>query len=189
MSRMPAARPADTPGLKQVFEEIESTRGWISNALAALAHAPEGLRRFAALGEYVRFQTVLPDRLRELAIITIARGSAYAWMHHTAFARKAGVTESEVARIKEGGIPESVSSAERIALEYVHAFIAGQSVADEQFRALLDALGPRAITDLTLLIGYFKTLGWALVTYEVDIEPRELLDRYWKGGGRAQLSR
>jgi hypothetical protein len=60
-------------------------------------------------------------------------------------------------------------------------------VSDEQFKALVETLGPRAITDLTLLIGYFRTLGWALATFEVDLEPRELLDKYWKGGGRAQL--
>ncbi|MGZ5178075.1 MAG: hypothetical protein ACXWCW_28475 [Burkholderiales bacterium] len=41
--------------------------------------------------------------------------------------------------------------------------------------------GPRAITDLTFLIGYFRTLGWMIGTYEVDLEPRELLDRYWSG--------
>jgi 4-carboxymuconolactone decarboxylase len=187
MSRLPAAKAAETPGLKDVYEEIESTRGWVSNALSAFGHAPEGLRRFAALGEYVRFQTVLPARARELAIITMARGSAYAWTHHTEFARKAGVTESEINQIKEGWIPDTASADEQRALEYVHAFLLGKAVSDEQFKALVETLGPRAITDLTLLIGYFRTLGWALATFEVDLEPRELLDKYWKGGGRAQL--
>jgi hypothetical protein len=63
MPRMPAADPVDTPGLKEALGEIESTRGWVPNALAALGHASEGLRRFAALGEYVRFETVLPSRM------------------------------------------------------------------------------------------------------------------------------
>ncbi|MEA3154427.1 MAG: hypothetical protein QOK44_2016 [Betaproteobacteria bacterium] len=188
MSRMPAADAVGTPGLKEALGEIESTRGWVSNALAALGHAPEGLRRFAALGEYVRFETVLPPRTRELAIITVARGCNYAWTHHTELARKHGITESEIAQIREGWIPDSVSSDERIALEYVHAFLLGKAVTDEQFTALIAAQGPRAITDLCLLIGYFRTLGWMLATYEVDLEPRELLDRYWARGGRAKLA-
>jgi 4-carboxymuconolactone decarboxylase len=189
MSRMPAAQPAETPGLHEVLSEIESTRGWVSNALAAFAHAPEGLRRFAALGEYVRFQSVLPARTRELVIITIARSCEYAWVHHTEFARKAGVTEAEVAQIKEGRIPSTASSDERLALEYVHAFVEGRHVGDAPFKALLAAIGPRGITDLTLLTGYFRTLGGTLAAFEVDLEPRELLDRYWQGGGRATLER
>ena len=30
---------------------------------------------------------------------------------------------------------------------------------------------------------------WVLATYEVDLEPRELLDCYRAGGGRAKLAR
>lgn len=188
MSRMPSADENVTPGLGAALSEIVSTRGWVSNALRALSHAPEGLRRFAALGEYVRFQTSLPGRIRELTVITIARGCDYAWTHHSAFARRAGVTEDEIAAVKEGRIPETASAAECLALGYVHAFLAGGKVTDQEFNDLLAALGPRAVTDLTLLAGYFLTLGWILNTYEIDLEPRDVLEKYWRGGGRAKLA-
>ena len=189
MSRMPSADESVAPGLDAVLSEIVSTRGWVANALRALSHAPEGLRRFAALGEYVRFQTGLSDRIRELTVITIARGCDYAWTHHVMFARTAGVTEDEITAVKEGRIPETVSAAERMALGYVHAFLAGTKVSDQEFDELLAVLGPRAITDLTLLAGYFLTLGWVLSAYEVDLEPRDILEKYWQGGGRAKLQR
>lgn len=187
MSRMPSADESVAPGLNAVLSEIISTRGWVPNALRAFSHAPEGLRRFAALGEYVRFQTALSDRIRELTIITIARRCDYAWTHHVMFARKAGVTEDEIAAVKEGHIPETLNASERVALGYVHAFLAGARVSDQEFNELLVMLGPRAITDLTLLAGYFLTLGWVLSTYDVDLEPRDVLEKYWQGGGRAKL--
>jgi 4-carboxymuconolactone decarboxylase len=93
-----------------------------------------------------------------------------------------------VGQIKEGWIPDTANADERIALEYVHALLLGKTVTDEQFRDLLAALGQRGVTDLTLLIGYFRTLGGALAAFEVDLEPRELLERYWSGGGRAKLA-
>ena len=76
-----------------------------------------------------------------------------------------------------------------MALGYVHAFLAGTKVSDQEFDELLAVLGPGAITDLTLLAGYFLTLGWVLITYEVDLEPRDVLEKYWQGGGRAKLQR
>jgi len=188
MSRLPAADEQQTPGLSGVLDEIRSTRGWVSNALRAFGHAPEGLRRFAAMGEYVRFQTGLPDRLRELVIIMVARGCDYAWQHHTEFARKAGVSEPEIAAIGSGQLPQSLSSTEAAALRYVQAFLAFARIDDAEFDGLRHELGPRMITDLTLLAGYFRTLGWVLATYEVDVEAPELLDRYWQGGGRAKLA-
>jgi hypothetical protein len=47
----------------------------VSNILASLSHAPEGLKRFASCGEYVRYEVKVPGRTRELAILGIALGS------------------------------------------------------------------------------------------------------------------
>ena len=184
MSRMPIAEEATTSGLAKALAEVEATRGWIPNALRAFSHSPEGLRRFAALGEYVRFETNLSPRIRELTVITIARACNYAWTHHIPFAQLAGVTEPEIAAVKNGLVPDSLDSAERLALGYVHAFLTGKTISDKDFAELLEAIGPRAMTDLTLLAGYFLTLGWVLNTFEVDVEPRETLERYWRSGGR-----
>ena len=187
MARMPAADECGAPGLSGALAEITATRGWVSNALRAFGHAPEGLRRFAAMGEYVRFQTSLPDRMRELAIISTGRKCSYAWTHHVPFARKAGVSDAEIASLEGGSVPDSLDSSERAALQYVHAFQTGRDYTDAEFGDILQALGPQRITDLTLLIGYFSTLGWALNTFRVDLEPGATLDDYWSGGCRAAL--
>ncbi len=186
MSRMPFANEDVTPGLREALSEVKRTRGWIPNALRTFSHSPEGLRRFAALGEYVRFQTKLSGRIRELTVITIARACNYAWTHHVPFARLAGVTEAEIAGVKNGQMPDSLSASERAALAYVHAFLGGRQLPDEEFANLMQQLGPDRITDLTLLMGYFLTLGWALNTFQVDLEPHEMLERYWRSGGRGE---
>jgi 4-carboxymuconolactone decarboxylase len=52
MPRLPSLDESSNSELARVFAEIASSRGWVSNVMRALAHAPEGLRLFAALGDY-----------------------------------------------------------------------------------------------------------------------------------------
>ena len=47
--------------------------------MRSLGHAPGGLKHFARVGEYVKYRTDLPERLRELTILTSAREVPYAW--------------------------------------------------------------------------------------------------------------
>lgn len=75
---MPRITPADeknNPPLAKAYEQITKTRGFVSDILKVFSHAPEGLERFAAFGEYVRYRTDLPARTREFAILAIARGN------------------------------------------------------------------------------------------------------------------
>ena len=67
MSRLSEADEKATPLLAEVYAHIKQTRGRVSNSLRCLSHAPEGLRRFAALGEYARYQKILLASL--LAIV------------------------------------------------------------------------------------------------------------------------
>ena len=99
-----------------VFAKIKKTRGNVSHVLRSLGHAPEGLRAFAGYGEYVRYRTTLSGRVRELAILALARGNQYAWTHHAPFALKEGVTQEELDRLNAGTLASTLSASERAAL-------------------------------------------------------------------------
>ena len=57
MPRLPPVTEKSAPAVAEVFAEITATRGFVSNALAAVGHAPEGLRHLARLGAYTKYQT------------------------------------------------------------------------------------------------------------------------------------
>ena len=170
MARMDHADPAADPKLAALYRHIAHTRGHVSNILKTFSHAPEGLERFAALGEYVRYKTVLPARVRELAIMTIARGIQYAWTHHVKPALKAGLTQAELDALNSGAIPASLNDAERAAVGYVAAFANGGRVSDATFAAVQQVFSKRQVTELTLLCGYFLALGFTVNALEVDLE-------------------
>jgi 4-carboxymuconolactone decarboxylase len=173
MARLPLVNEDDSAEAAAVYQEIAGSRGRVLNVFRGLGHAPEGLRRLAALGEYVRFQTRLSDRLRELVILATARanGCQYEWTQHVPLALRSGVTEAEVDALNDGRVPDGLSPLEDAAVRYVQELGRDRRVADATFAALRAHLDEREITDLTLVTAYYTALGMALNAFEVDLQP------------------
>lgn len=172
MSRMPSADERASPELAAVYRRITETRGYVSDILKSFSNAPDGLACFAALGEYVRYRSSLPGRVRELAILSIARGIQYAWTHHVPAALKAGLTQAELDVLNRGELPDTTSEAERAAMAYAREFANLGQVSDATFARLREHLDLRAITDLTLTCGYFIALGSTINAFQVALEPQ-----------------
>src|SRR3972149_5646314 len=120
--RLPAIDEHSDAKAAEVFSAIKKTRGTVAHVLRSLGHAPEGLRAFAAYGEYVRYRTSLNGGLRELVILALARGNQYAWTHHAPFALKEGITQQELDALNDGMLAATLSSSERAAVEYAREF-------------------------------------------------------------------
>jgi 4-carboxymuconolactone decarboxylase len=170
MARMSHANPENNPVQTRTYARITETRGYVSNVLKTFSHAPEGLERFAAMGEYVRYHNALESRTRELAILTIARGIQYAWTHHVTPALKAGLTQAELDTFNTGRVPESASPAERAAIAFAGEFANGGQVSDATFAEARKHLSERQVTDLALTCGYFIALGFSVNAFQVDLE-------------------
>jgi len=175
MSRMTPADAVSDPVLKEAYEQISRTRGYVSNILASLSHAPDGLKRFAAYGEYVRYEVAIPGRTRELLILGIARGIEYGWVHHYPHALKAGATEEELRQLKAGTLAATLSEAERAAIRYGQEFANLGKVSDTTFEELKRHFSARQITDITLISAYFVALGSIMNAFQVELEPESTL--------------
>ena len=173
MSRLPLVNEDASPEVAAVYEEIAGSRGRVLNVFRSLGHAPEGLRRLSALGEYARFHTQLSDRLKELVILSTARANScqYEWTQHVGLALRTGVSQEEVDALNEGQTPAGLSPLEAAALSYVQELGRDRRVSDETFAAVREHLDERQITDLTLITGYYTALGMALNAFEVDLQP------------------
>jgi 4-carboxymuconolactone decarboxylase len=164
-----------TGNLKEIFDGIQKSRGWVSNALRSLAHAPEGLKKFQAVGHYGRYETELTELQRELIIMITGRGSTYAWGHHAPLGRQAGLSEPQIAAIKAGEVPEGLSAQDAALCSYVFAFTTLGGVEDEIFAELKRSFTPRQIVDISLTSGYYLALGACLIAFDVELEPPEIL--------------
>ena len=175
MPRLPPVTEKSSPAVAAVFSEIIATRGFVSNALSSIGHAPEGLRHLARLGAYAKYQTDLSERLRELTILCAARGVAYAWTHHTELAVQAGIPQAAVEDIGAGCAPAALPPAEQAIARYVQELFAPTSVSDETFTELSRHFTPRQITDISLSATYYRALGTMVLAFGVEMDSPAVL--------------
>ena len=172
---LPPADPATDPALSAMFDRVTVSRGWVSNAMQAFAHAPEGLGVFSAVGHYGRYGTALTEVQRELVIMMVGRGIPYAWGHHAPLGLQAGITQAQVNEIRNGRVPETLAEADRALCAYVLSFLAGRGTGPETAGPLLAHFSPRQVTDITLLAAYYLALGTSILALGVELEPPEIL--------------
>src|SRR5437868_8502590 len=104
--RMPAI-PADklTEAQKQAAEAFAEGRGYaVRGPFVPLIRSPEVMLRAKAMGDYLRFKSVLAPRLNEMVILITARawGQQYEWQAHHAIALKEGLRREIAEAIADG---------------------------------------------------------------------------------------
>lgn len=173
MNRFPIlSDPQMSDAQRAVARTIASgPRGAVRGPFLALLHNPELALRLQGVGEYLRFQTGLPDRLVELAILITARHLTcqYEWHVHERLARKAGLPDPVIAAVAAGRTPTDMD--EEVGL--VHAF-ATQTLArsrpdDATFAAARDRFGLDKVLALLAVCGYYSTLAMVLNTAELPL--------------------
>lgn len=83
---------------RRVYEKIFGPRGGVYGMYQSLLHHPELADKVSDLGTYFRYNSLLPDDIREVGILAIARaiGAPFVWDKHLKPALEAGVTEDEI---------------------------------------------------------------------------------------------
>src|SRR5690606_24509209 len=106
------------------------------------------------LGAAVRYGSILSDRIREMAILVVAVhwGSRFEREAHEAVGRARGVTEAELAALREGRIPDLTDPAERTALRATGAMVRAGTLTDEEYAEAVAALGERGLFELSTLV-------------------------------------
>ena len=86
---------------------INGPRKAILGPFIPLLLTPVLMERIGKAGEALRFESTLPDCVRELAICMVARetGNQFEWQMHVPLAIKAGVTSSAIDALAAGRRP------------------------------------------------------------------------------------
>jgi 4-carboxymuconolactone decarboxylase len=112
---------------------------------------------------------VLPDRVRELAILAVAAhwDSDFERYSHVPLALHVGLSEAEVGALLAGAEVPFEDPAERAVLRVVRALLQVSDLTDEEYAAGRDALGEQGLVELTTLVGYYATLALQLRVFRV----------------------
>ena len=136
----------------------------------AYIRAPELAPRLTSLSDYVRWNTSLPPRLSELAILITARHwtAQYEWSAHYPLALKGGLDPKVAADIAAGNRPEGMKDDEAALYDLATQLRRDKQVSDATYKAALQQFGERGIMEIIAIIGYYDLVSMTLITMQAE---------------------
>jgi 4-carboxymuconolactone decarboxylase len=173
--RFPPLQPDQmSPEQQQVANAIASgPRGGLAGPFNAWLRSPELADRLQLVGEYVRFNSSIPHKLNELAILITARAlsAEFEWWAHYQIAMKAGLDPAIAEAIAAGRRPERLSEDERIVYDFCTELLNRKSVGDATFQVASARFGEQGVIDLIGVSGYYATVAMTLNVARVPVPP------------------
>ncbi len=176
MARVPYVKrdELDAEG-QEIYDRIRRDRNApeVGLQFRALLHSPKAAGYLTSLGTQLRFQSAMPENLKELAIILVARewNSAIEWTGHAVLAARAGVSKESIEAIRTCKAPEGLTEQEQVIARFVHQLLRQKEVSEQAFAAAEKLLGTRGVVDLALTCSYYTAIALAQIALKPDMEP------------------
>lgn len=153
-----------------VNDLLSGTRGTTTGPFNVLLRSPEMGNRAQRLGEYLRFQSSVPRRLNEMAILMTARWwlSQYEWHAHKPLALAAGLDAAVIDDLQAGRRPSRMTPEEAVIYDFSTELRERRRVSDATYKSAVTLLGEQGVVDLVGLMGYYDLVS---MTLNVDRYP------------------
>jgi 4-carboxymuconolactone decarboxylase len=144
-----------------------------------LLRSPELAVRWRQYAEYVRFETSLPLRLNEFAILIQARywTAQFEWWAHHPLALRAGLAEAVAEDLRHGRRPQGMAADEAAVYDFCVELMQDRMVSDAVLERLRAQLSEQQVVDLVAVTGFYATVSMILNTVDAalpDAEPLPL---------------
>lgn len=129
-----------------------------------LLRSPDLMSRSQKVGEYLRYNSSLPARLNEFAILVTARqwGAQLEWVAHCPLAIKAGLDPKVAEDVRQGRRPVGMRDDEAAIYQFCTELHQTKGVSDTVFKAVADRFGERGVIDLIGVTGYYTMMAMVL---------------------------
>ena len=129
---------------------------------------PDLAPRLTAMTDYLRWNTSLPPRLSEMAILITARQwtAQYEWFAHYPLAIKGGLDPRILSAIAQGKRPDNMKDDEAALYDLAMALYRDKKVSDPVYKAALEKFGERGIMDIIGIMGYYDITSMTLITMQ-----------------------
>lgn len=169
--RVPRFDPLPEGEWDDVVRAVTDTIGPL-NVITTLARHPELFRSWIGFGSMLLMNGTLGARDRELAILRTAhhRSCAYEWDHHRRVALDAGLTEDEIAALREDPDGHGWSDDDRMVLAAADELHERGTISDATWTELATRFGEHELIELVMLIGHYHMVAFALNALRVQHE-------------------
>jgi 4-carboxymuconolactone decarboxylase len=159
---------------KEIYDRIRRDRNVpeVGLQFRALLNNPRAAGHLTSMGAELRFHSAIPENLKELAIILVARefNSAIEWTGHAVLAAKAGVSAKSIEAVRTGKPISELTPDEQKIARFVHELVRRKNVPDNVFAAVQALLGTRGVVDLTLTCSYYIALTLAQIALKLEMD-------------------
>lgn len=163
-----------TPAQREAAREVTAgRRGAVYGPFVPLLRSPELTRHLQKVGEYLRYEPQLPPKLREMAILLVAREwtQDFEWHVHAPLAAAEGLARDVIDAIAEGRRPAVAGDEEALVLDFFFELSQARTVSDATYARAVDAFGEQGVVDLVALIGYYTTLAMIMNVAQTPLPP------------------
>jgi 4-carboxymuconolactone decarboxylase len=161
-----------TEGQRPVVARLaKSVRGGLGGPFDIMLRSPDMANGMVELFEYYRFRSKLPLRLKEFAILILAREwtAQFEWFAHQPAARNAGLADAVIEDLRLGKRPVAMKVDETVAYDFAIALIRDHEVSDAVFAGARELLGDEQLVDLITLIGEYMKVALLLNVGRVGV--------------------
>jgi 4-carboxymuconolactone decarboxylase len=154
-----------TPAQREAAQAlVAGPRKGVYGPFLPLLRSPALLERVGRVGEYLRFESTLDARIRELVTCAVSRhlSNQFEWTMHAPLALKAGVAEASIEALRVGARPKQLPADEEAALDFTRELLQTHGTSDPAYAAALQAFGEQGVVELSTLIGYFAMVCWVM---------------------------
>lgn len=167
--RITALDPNDAP--PEVAEALTALPDL--GLFGVVAHAQDAFAPWLAYGGALMTQLALEPRLRELAILEVARAeeSSYERTQHEGIARRLRMPEAQLAAVARGDLDDPAFDVrERLALLLAREIAETGAGREETVAAVVKRLGTRELVELVLVVGHYLAIARLVATFAIPTD-------------------
>jgi len=172
MARIMPTRPEQySAEQKKLAERITASRGGVRGPYAIWLKNPQLADAVDTLGKYARFDTSLPQRLSELAILVVTRHwtAQFPWQAHEKLARKEGISDAAIGAIRNRQRPTLTAKDEQAVFDFVYELTERKAVSEGTYKTALTVLGEAALIELVTIAGYYALVSMTVNAFEAPL--------------------
>jgi 4-carboxymuconolactone decarboxylase len=164
---------------KKVYDK---TVGFGSRMVAGLRgpagirlHSPKLAEHESALIQYLRYESGLSGRIRELAILVTAReiDNQFEWTAHEPVALKEGLPQEIIDIVKYRKSVAGLQEIEAVVIQFGRQMFGKKKVNSETFAHALEIFGPKELVNLVSLMTNYSATAALLIAFDMQLVPNQ----------------
>ena len=130
------------------------------------------VKRWTPFAGHILGKQTLPFRDRELLILRIGwlNEAEYEFAQHELIARRGGMSDEDIARLKEGPKAKGWSEHESALLQVADDLHENSVVSDATWAALSKKYSTEQLMDAVFTVGQYNLVSWALNSFGVPLD-------------------